>query len=151
MHIVHAYCVEAGCVFDIYRARAFFYALDEPRRRLTFLCSDDRCRKQNATKVTGVNYDKLVERGDSFVLKPHFRANADSEHLATCEWSVSASRGEGEPGRAGVAGHRGRSVDSGHAKTTDWIDVFFPTQARTTGRVSNQQSVASVAKIVPGA
>jgi len=41
---------------------------------------------RGATKVTGVNYDKLVKKGDRIVQKPHFRMNGESPHIAECEW-----------------------------------------------------------------
>ena len=89
MHIARAYCVEADRVVDIYQARALFFALDEPRRRFQFLCSDDACRVANATRVTGVNYDKLVEdERDRVVVKPHFRMNQETPHSTECEWLV---------------------------------------------------------------
>jgi len=62
VHIERAYCMETGRVLNIYQARAVFFNQGEPRSRLEFLCSDDACRAQNATKVTGVNYDKLSKR-----------------------------------------------------------------------------------------
>ena len=78
MRIARVYCVEVGKIVDIYGARALFFAQDEPRRRFQFLCSDNICRETNTTKVTGVNYDKLVEEGDCIVQKPHFRMNSES-------------------------------------------------------------------------
>ena len=77
MRIARVYCVETGKIIDIYGARALFFAQDEPRRRFQFLCSDEVCRAANSTKVTGVNYDKLVEEGDCIVQKPHFRMNSE--------------------------------------------------------------------------
>src|SRR6478672_9929612 len=92
MHIARVYCMEAGKILDIYQARALFFEQDEPRHRFQFLCSDTACRSTNATKVTGVNYDKLVEEGDCIVQKPHFRMNSESAHIAACEW-VAQERG----------------------------------------------------------
>src|SRR5215510_776922 len=87
MHIARAYCVEAGKVVDIYQARALFFAQDKPRCRFRFLCSDSVCREVDATRVTGVNYDKLVEdERDGVVLKPHFRMNPETPHNPGCEW-----------------------------------------------------------------
>jgi hypothetical protein len=65
MRISRAYCLEESKILDIYRARALFFAQDEPRRRFEFVCSDEFCRASNATKVIGINYDKLVEGKDS--------------------------------------------------------------------------------------
>ena len=61
MHLGRAFCVEAKRVVDIYQARALFFGQEVPRRRFQFLCSDNACRGANATRVTGVNYDKLVQ------------------------------------------------------------------------------------------
>ena len=87
MHIARAYCVEAGKVVDIYQARGLFFTQKGPRRRLEFLCSDYACRAANATRVTGVNYDKLVEdERDRVIVKPHFRMNPETPHSTACEW-----------------------------------------------------------------
>ncbi len=132
MHIARAYCVEAGKVVDIYQARAFFFAQDEPRRRFQFLCSDDACRVVNATRVTGVNYDKLVEdERDRVVVKPHFRMNPETPHNAVCEWvarervleALDSSDGEREP-----RGHAGRFRN---LKSTDLVDVFLLAHSET--------------------
>lgn len=72
-----------GKVVDIYEARDHFFRQQQPRRRFRFLCSDPACRGTNGTKVTGVNYDKLIEEND-FFLRPHYREN--TPHIATCEW-----------------------------------------------------------------
>jgi hypothetical protein len=88
MHIARAYCLDATKIVDIYQARALFFAQETPRHRFEFLCSDDACRAANATKVTGVNYDKLVQEGDRIVLRPHFRMNPDSPHIDACDAHV---------------------------------------------------------------
>jgi hypothetical protein len=132
MHIGRAFCVEAERVVDIYQARAMFFAQEAPRRRFQFLCSDDACRAENATRVTGVNYDKLVQDDrDRIVVKPHFRMNQDTPHSTQCEW---VARGQlldvrnaldTEPTRrAGVNGFR-------RLKISDLIDVFSPSSATT--------------------
>lgn len=132
MHIARAYCAEAGKVVDIYQARALFFAQEEPRHRFEFLCSDDACRAANATRVTGVNYDELVEdERDRVVVKPHFRMNPGTPHDAACEW-VARDRAlevldssSGEPERLGHA----RSFR--HLKSTDLVDVFLPMHSET--------------------
>lgn len=127
MHIERAYCVELGRVTDIYEARDHFFSQTPPRRRFRFLCSDEACREANSTKVTGVNYDKLVEESDQYV-KPHFREN--TEHIPECEWveleiAIIELEEEGgdDPGAVGVArqSRRGRN-----AKSSDVIDIFAP-------------------------
>ena len=127
MHIGRAFCVEAERVVDIYQARALFFAVEAPRRRYKFLCSDDACRGASATRVTGVNYDKLVEDDrDRIVVKPHFRMNQETPHSPECEWvarerllNVRASR-DTEPTRSsGANGFR-------RLKVSDLIDVFAP-------------------------
>ena len=127
MHIARAYCVEEGKAVDIYQARALFFAQDEPRRRFEFLCSDDACRAARATKVTGVNYDKLVEQGDRVVQKPHFRMNGESPHTAGCEWVLRDRHLDGrdslssEGQQTGYTACRARNLKSG-----DLVDVFLP-------------------------
>lgn len=127
MHIARAYCVEAGKVVDIYQARALFFAQEEPRSRFQFLCSDHSCRQTNATRVTAVNYDKLVEdERDRIVVKPHFRMNPETPHYAACEWLARdralevVESSDAEPDRrARVHGFR-------HLKSSDLVDVFLP-------------------------
>lgn len=127
MHIGRAFCVEAEKVVDIYQARALFFAQEAPQRRFRFLCSDDACRTTNATRVTGVNYDKLVEDDrDHIFVKPHFRMNQETPHSPECEW-VARERLldmrtslNTEPTRSrGMNGFR-------RLKTSDLIDVFSP-------------------------
>ena len=89
MHIARAYCVEADRVVDIYQARALFFAQDEPRRRFQFLCSDDACRVANATRVTGVNYDKLVEDERDRVVVKHAKAGF---YLRGCQEELTSRR-----------------------------------------------------------
>ena len=127
MHIGRAFCVETERVVDIYQARALFFAQEVPRRRFQFLCSDDACRRTNATRVTGVNYDKLVEDcRDRIVVKPHFRINHETQHSPECEWAArerllgARTTLDADPTRgSGVNGFR-------RLKTTDLIHVFSP-------------------------
>jgi len=129
MHIARAYCVEAEKVVDIYQARALFFAQEEPRRRFQFLCSDDACRAANATRVTGVNYDKLVEdERDRVVVKPHFRMNPETPHHDACEWAArerafEASEHSDEAPARGSGGRHFR-----HLKSSDLVDIFVPMQ-----------------------
>lgn len=150
MHIGRAFCVEAGRVVDIYQARALFFAQEIPRRRFQFLCSDDACRGANATRVTGVNYDKLVEDGlDCIGVKPHFRMNQETPHDPGCEW-VARERilqlraaWDTDPTRSGGTNGLQRR------KISALIDVFAPTfsgaaikasgAAESTAAISSEQ------------
>ena len=143
MHIARAYCVDAGKIVDIYQARALFFAQHEPRRRFEFLCSDDLCRASDATKVTGVNYDKLVEEGDCFVQKPHFRANAESLHIAACDW-VARERALLRLDSANVdtqprSPHRGFR----RLKSDDLVAIFWPEPAVAPGPLDTEANVAA--------
>jgi hypothetical protein len=137
MHIARAYCVDAAKVVDIYQARALFFAQEEPRRRLEFLCSDDACRVANGTRVTGVNYDKLVEDDrDRVIVKPHFRMNPDTPHSPACEW-VARERAWEALGCADVEpDRRGRAHHFRHLKASDLVDVFVPSVPETTSMLS---------------
>ena len=127
MHIERAYCVEADRIVDIYQARALFFAQDEPRRRFQFLCSDAVCRIANATRVTGVNYDKLVEdERDRVIVKPHFRMNLETPHSTECEWLARERAIEALDSSDAELELRGRAHGFRHLKSTDLIDVFFP-------------------------
>jgi hypothetical protein len=129
MHIARAYCVEAGKVVDIYQARALFFAQEQPRCRFQILCSDDVCRTANATKVTGVNYDKLVEAGDCIAVRPHFRMNPDSPHIDACEWVVREKALRRPDGVSGHAQPRARYQRFRRLKATDLVAVFWPEPA----------------------
>jgi hypothetical protein len=127
MHIARAYCVEAGEVVDIYQARALFFAQEEPRHRFQFLCSDDTCRDANGTRVTGVNYDKLVEDGrDRVVVKPHFRTNPETPHSAACEWMMRERALEALNSSGGEPKTRRRVRHFQRVKSSDVVDVFLP-------------------------
>ena len=131
MHIARAYCVEAGKVVDIYQARALFFAQEKPRHRFQFLCSDDACQNANGTKVTGVNYDKLVEDGrDRVVVKPHFRMNPETPHSAACEWTARERALKGLDSH-GEPQTRGRAHHFRHVKSSDVVDVFLPSGSTT--------------------
>jgi hypothetical protein len=123
MHIARAYCVETGRVIDIYQARALFFAQGKPRHRLQFQCSDDACRAATATKVTAVNYDKLVAEGDQMVLKPHFRLNPQSPHIEVCEW-VALERLIATGGGPDAEERKPTGVGFRHVKSTDLVDVY---------------------------
>ena len=138
MHIARAYCVEAESIVDIYKARALFFAGDEPRVRFEFLCSDELCRASNATKVIGVNYDKLVEEGDCFVQKPHFRTNAGCVHIDSCEWVArerEIRRLEAPPARSPCRGFR-------RLKADDLVGVFWPDPSAAPGPTDTGPIVA---------
>jgi len=130
MHIARAYCIEAEKVVDIYQARALFFAQDEPRHRFQFLCSDDQCRASNATRVTGVNYDKLVEdERDRVIVKPHFRMNSETPHHRACEWVARECAFEVPDYSDGVPERRHGARHFRHLKSSDLVDVFAPVQA----------------------
>jgi hypothetical protein len=132
MHIARAYCVEAGKVVDMYQARALFFAQDEPRRRFQFLCSDDACRAANATRVTGVNYDKLVEdERDRVVVKPHFRMNPETPHNPGCEWVARERLFEAPDSSGEIPPRHGEGRRFRRLKSSDLVDVFLPAQTAT--------------------
>src|SRR5262245_45152132 len=129
MHIARAYCVEAGKVVDIYQARALFFAQDEPRCRFRFLCSDVACREVNATRVTGVNYDKLVEdEQDRVVLKPHFRMNPETPHDSGCEWVAGDRLLQALDSLDGIPLRHREGRRFRRLKSSDLVDVFLPVQ-----------------------
>lgn len=79
--MTEAYCVDLGCVVDIYKAREEFFSQDEPRKEYSFLCSDEECRNECSPRVTGVNY-----RSEEYKVLPHFRENENHGHSETCYW-----------------------------------------------------------------
>jgi hypothetical protein len=144
MHIARVYCVEWGKIVDIYQARALFFEQDEPRHRFQFFCSDTACRSTHATKVTGVNYDKLVEEGDCIVSKPHFRMNSESPHIAGCEW-VAQERALQQLDSVNGNTHRGRSHrDFRRLKSSDLVAVFWPGPAAAPLLLDRERSRAVV-------
>ncbi len=139
MHIERAFAVELGRVVDIYEARDCYFAQTPPRRRFNFLCSDELCRATNSTKVTGVNYDKLVEESDQYV-RPHFREN--TKHITDCEWmdlEQALSELEDEQGDEPDEGDEpGAHGWRRNAKTSNVVDIFVPARAggpREGGRI----------------
>jgi hypothetical protein len=129
MHIARVYCVEAGKIVDIYQARALFFEQVEPRHRFQFLCSDPACRSTQATKVTGVNYDKLVEEGDCIAQKPHFRMNSESPHIASCEWVAQERALRRLDSDTEDTYPRRSHGQFRHLKASDLVDVFWPAPA----------------------
>jgi hypothetical protein len=132
MRIARAYCVEAGKAVDIYQARALFFAQDEPRRRFQFLCSDDACRAANATRVTGVNYDKLIEdERDRVVVKPHFRMNPETPHNPGCEWVDRERLFEASDPPGELPPRHGEGRCFRRLKSSDLVGVLLPAQTAT--------------------
>jgi len=123
MNIEKVYCEEMEEIVDIYHARNFYFS-QKVRKELTFLCSDEKCRKAR-TKITGVNYRKLIEEGDKFV-RPHFRKHSD--HIPDCEWverdeAIRELKEEADNSIDQIVVSVGRSKTP---KSTDVIDVFEP-------------------------
>lgn len=140
MHIERAYCVELATIVDIYAARDHYFRQAPPRKRFEFLCSDEQCRATKGTKVTGVNYDKLVEETDQYV-RPHFREN--TEHTPTCEWVELEIALHELKGERGTRGRDDGGNDEAHGigrgrKTSNVVDIFIPSSdatAKVTGRI----------------
>ena len=126
MHIARAYCVEADRVVDIYKARALFFAHDEPRRRFRFLCSDYACRATNVVRVIGVNHDKLVEdeRAIAFFFNPRFRMNPETSRGAECEGVARERILDELDSWNAVPEQGGRAHGFRHPKSSDFVDVF---------------------------
>jgi hypothetical protein len=134
VRIERAFCIETGRALNIYQARAVYFNHEEPRSRLEFLCSDEARRARNATKVTGVNYDKAFEEGgDGVLVKPHFRMNPKYTHIAGCEWlareiALQVGQTDGAPRNARLGLSRLRRL-----KSSDVVDVFLPRLAVSPG------------------
>jgi hypothetical protein len=128
MQIFDAFCEEIGEVLDIYGAReVFFQQATTERHRLNFRCSDAKCRAALNPKVSGVNYDKVVEENETYV-QPHFKSIAQHKHLNDCVWMMHEARKCDEQSPQG-----GTRVS--RAKATNVIDVFTPKkQDSTTNR-----------------
>lgn len=119
MQIFEAFCEEIGKVLDIYGAReVYFQQPVAERHRLTFRCSDAECRVSLNPKVSGVNYDKVVEESETYV-QPHFKSIAQHPHQGDCMWMAQEVRLRSER-----LPQRGTRVTK--AKATNVIDVFMP-------------------------
>ena len=119
-------------IADIYGVRNFYFSL-EVRNDLTLLCSDEECRK-TGTKVTGVNYKRLIEEKDKY-LKPHFRKLSD--HILNCEWvereqALQEIKEEAAANADESGGSRRRSKTP---KSTDVVDIFEPSVGKTDKQV----------------
>lgn len=140
MEILEAWCVELGEVVDIYDAQNAYFDLPEKnRKRFTFRCSDEQCRRTKNPLVSGVNYHKLAEETDKF-LQPHFRRPAANEHLTSCIWYESA----GEKAVPGSLDGDGKSRVA-RAKKTDVLDIFQPAKSDTVMRAGGQSKPADAA------
>lgn len=138
MQILEAYCEELGETIDIYAAqRAYFAQPAASRRRFTFRCSDEACRRERNPLVSGVGYHQLAEEGEKF-RQIHFRAPPGHPHLPTCPW-VRAD--EEERVRADAEPDGGRRE---RAKATNVIDVFAPRRAEAPPRPAAGQSATAV-------
>lgn len=145
MDILEAYCVELDEVVDIYEAQNAYFDLPEKnRKRFTFCCADDECRRVKNPLVSGVNYDKLAEETNKY-RQPHFRRPTANEHLPTCIWYESAS----EKAVSGAVDHVGKSRVE-RAKSTDVIDIFQPGKSDTVKRADGKSKPAA-AKTSAGA
>lgn len=119
MQILEAYCEEFDEVLDIYGAKEAYFSLPMSRRkRFIFRCSDARCRSKQNPRVSGVNYDKLVEESEKYV-QAHFKSIAQQPHTDECVWSQNeVSRKHDVEVQGGTRISR--------KKATDVIDVFTP-------------------------
>lgn len=140
MEILEAWCVELGEVVDIYDAQNAYFDLPEKnRKRFTFGCSDEQCRRTKNPLVSGVNYHNLAEETDKF-LQPHFRRPAANEHLTSCIWYESA----GEKAVPGSLDGDGKSRVA-RAKKTDVLDIFQPAKSYAVMRAGGQSKPADAA------
>lgn len=80
-----AYCVEMGRNVTIFQARDYYFKQPAPRRKLTFLCGDSRCRALLRPAVIGENYHKLDNSPDK-KKSPCFRENIHHLHIGSCNW-----------------------------------------------------------------
>lgn len=156
MEILEAYCEEMGEVMDIYDAQnAYFDLPDSRRKRFTFRCSDEECRRQKNPLVSGVNYHRLSEETDKY-RQPHFRAPTANEHLDSCIWNEV----DAQPSGTGTSPDES-SPRLERAKKTNVIDVFRPgrsdvlkspgntciaTTAQPEGNVSSADNAATEGK-----
>ncbi len=82
--ISKAYCVEHKRIMDIDDAKEAYFAQAEPRKRFTFLCSDEQCRNLTIpSEITGVNYSSEGSKREA-----HFRRNPKCNHADTCYWGI---------------------------------------------------------------
>lgn len=137
MEILEAYCIELGEVVDIYDAQNAYFDLPEGRRkRFTFRCSDEECRRIKNPLVSGVNYDKLAEETEKY-RQQHFRAPPANEHLSTCIWHDSDA--ETSAINSSIDDEKSRVE---RAKKTNVIDVFQPGRSDTLKQIGGQAKTA---------
>lgn len=126
MEILQAYCVELDEIVDIYEAQcAYFDNPPSSRKRFTFHCSDEECRRLKNPLVSGVNYHRLAEETEKY-RQPHFRAPKANAHLETCIWSeekngLSLAEPTTDESQQRVA----------RAKKTNVVDIFRPAEYDT--------------------
>lgn len=149
MKIFKAYCVELDRVVNIIEASEAFFAQSEPRKRFSFLCSDEKCRKENTpnmTKIIGVNYDKLVEIDEIFRAK-HFKNNpVSTAHINDCEWIERELANEEikiELNQLDTESINSADIRRKGLKTTNAIQIFIPKRKK---KDSSPQSAGSEQK-----
>lgn len=124
MIIDEAYCVEMKKVVDIYSAQNYFFE-NEFDGRLLFYCSFRKCTSAEV-KVTGINYDKSVEKAHKFK-EPHFRRNSSESHHKDCIWEEIRKvlkEIEGEAKQEKIVGQT-------KLKSSDYIAIFNPKSKNT--------------------
>jgi hypothetical protein len=120
--ITRAFCVELQQELSIVAARREYFSQELPRARFSFLCSSEPCRALGV-KITGVRYDVKPQEHPTFVAA-HYRANANYEHHADCEWVDEAVETPVGQEAETEAESELRKVKR---KLDDYIDVFDPT------------------------
>lgn len=130
MRVGAAWCVELQRVVDGVQAKAAYFAQAEPRKRFTFLCSNEHCRSEHSPRVIGVNYDKLFT-DEHRPASPHFRAHPDDRHSERCPWVLrdQAARRHRSGGPARVVSLNALRRFTPE-KDVHLVDVFEPATGR---------------------
>ena len=124
MALNEAYCKEMASVVDIYAAQQYYFDRPEPRKRLIFLCSDDRCREVFKPTVTGVLYDRPITDLDA-TNRMQFKWGPNAEHAPDCPWverraAAEKARTEGK----GFNQESNRRLSFSDIESEDVIDIF---------------------------
>ena len=83
MRSARAWCVELGRALTMPEAQAAYFEQSEPRRRLSFLCPDARCRERAQARLLAVHEDRLYVDDDGQAV-PHFASVPQSPHDPAC-------------------------------------------------------------------
>lgn len=143
LHIRAAYCEQLGRTLDIMQVRQAFLDQPPPRRRFTFRCSDDACRRDCDPVVVGAAYDH--DEHEERAVRPYFRV--EGLHSEECEWVERTVAELQEAAQRGAATDMTPDGDPLNRfrrslKETEIVDVFVASPPQRAALESEDRTAA---------